>query len=282
MAVFISYSWDNQEHIDWVRELAERLEDDGIEVNLDQWELYPGQPLPQFMETSIRENDYVLIICTPAYKKKSDNRDGGVGYEGHIISAELLYKKDYLKFIPVWRDGESWEEAAPSHCLGRNHVNLKENNVNFEDEYIKLRNTLRGIPLKTSVGSHMSVSFDDIKIFKVTEYLLGRAFAGPKGIRYTNGALITENDIRDILNYLKRYTRNGGCITILYRKEIDKIIDGRLWRNGATEYSYNEAERGEIMARCARGIKYRMEQYAGENRILYSIFQNGDIGFRYK
>lgn len=281
MTVFISYSWDNQKHIDWVREFAERLTADGIEVNLDQWGLQLGQPLPQFMETSIRENDYVLIICTPVYKKKSDSREGGVGYEGNIISAELLYKKNYLKFIPVWRSG-LWEEAAPSILLGSYRVDLRANNENFESEYIKLRNELRGIPLKPPVGSHTPVRFDNIKICKVTELILGCAFSGPYGIRYTDGAVITENTIRDILNHLMIYTKNGGWITILYKSDIDKIINGHLWKNGTTKYSYDDAERCEIMARCARSIKYRMEQYAGENHILYNIFPNGDIGFRYQ
>lgn len=281
MAVFISYSWESQEHINWVKKLAERLTTDGIEVNLDQWGLSLGQQLPQFMETSIRENDYVLIICTPAYKKKSDNRDGGVGYEGNIISAELLCKKNYLKFIPILRNG-TWTESAPSNLLGSYYVDLSVNNKNYEAEYIKLRNTLRRVPLKTQTGPHTPVAFDDIKIFKVTEFLLGRAFTGPHGIRYTKGCFITEDDIKDIRDYLIRYTRNGGWITILNKVDIDKIIDNHIWMNGAKEYSYNEAERHEIMVRCAESIKYRIEQYTGENHIQYNVSQNGDIGFRYK
>lgn len=277
MAVFISYSWDSKEHVAWVKTLAERLTADSIEVNLDQWGLSLGQQITQYMETSIRESDYVLIICTPAYKKKSDSRDGGAGYEENIISAELLYKKNYLKFIPVWRSG-AWEEAAPSIFLGGYHVNLTEDD---EDEYIKLRNTLRGVPLKPPTGSHKAVSFDEIKICKVTEYLLGRAFFRPDGIRYTDGKLVTEDTIKEILNYLMLCTRNGGWVTILYKADIEKIIDSHIWKNGDTEYSYNEAERHEIIARCARSIKYRMEQYVGEKHILYNILRNGDIGFRY-
>lgn len=41
------------------------------------------------MEQSISNVDYVLIICTPAYKRKSDMRKGSVGYEEHIIPGEL-------------------------------------------------------------------------------------------------------------------------------------------------------------------------------------------------
>jgi hypothetical protein len=39
---------------------------------LDQWATVPGDRLPHFMEKAIRENSYVLIICTPKYKEKSD------------------------------------------------------------------------------------------------------------------------------------------------------------------------------------------------------------------
>ena len=281
MAIFISYSWDSQEHIDWVRKLAERLCKDGIEVNLDQWDLAFGEQVSQFVETSIRENDYVLIICTPAYKKKSDCREGGVGFEGNIINAELLYKKNYFKFIPILRSGE-WEEAAPSSILGSFFADLRESNRKYEDEYIKLRNWLRGARVKPPVGLNGTAKWDEIKICKVTEYLLGRAFSSPRGIRYTDGNWIDESDIENLAEELVQYTRNGGWIDVLHKDAIDEIINSHSWRNGTKIYSYNEAERNEIMARCARSIKYRLEQYVGESNILYNIFPNGNIGFRYK
>ena len=65
---FISYSWEDKEHKKWVKDLALKLRTDGVDVKLDQWEVVPGDQLPNFMEKSIREIDYVLIICTPKYK----------------------------------------------------------------------------------------------------------------------------------------------------------------------------------------------------------------------
>lgn len=103
--VFISYSWEDNEHKEWVKSLADRLLSDGIEACVDQYDLTLGDRLPQFMEQSIADADYVLIICTPTYKSKSDNRKGGVGYEGHIISGELFNKGNEKKFIPVIRRG---------------------------------------------------------------------------------------------------------------------------------------------------------------------------------
>lgn len=279
MAVFISYSWDSPEHINWVKGLADRLLRDHIDVKLDQWDLIPGQQVPQFMEESIRDTDFVLIICTPAYKQKSDKRSGGVGYEGNIFTAEILYKQNQLKYLPVLRSDE-WLNAAPTSLSGKYYIDLRPDNKNYEAEYIKLRNVLRGAPPRPSVEPEKS--WDTIKLFKVSEFLLGRALSGPYGIRYTDGYLFTESSIKILLNDLMRYTAHSGWITVLYRRDIDQIINDHVWKNGTEIYSYSENERKEIMDQCARAIKYRLEQYAGEGRILHIVHSNGDIGFRYK
>lgn len=279
MAVFISYSWDSPAHTGWVKSLAERLLCDHIDVKLDQWDLAPGQQLTQFMEESIRDTDFVLIICTPAYKQKSDNRCGGVGYEGNIITAEILYKENHLKYLPILRSGE-WLDAAPTSLFGKYYINLRPDNKHYNNEYIKLRNTLRGAPPKPSVGPEKD--WDWIKLTKVSEFLLGRALAGPYGIRYTDGYLFSEGSIKLLLNDLMRYTAHGGWITVLYKTDIDQIINDHIWKNGDMIYSYSEDERKEIMDQCARAIEYRLKQYAGEDHILSIVHNDGDIGFRYR
>jgi hypothetical protein len=66
-SAFISYSWDDDAHKEWVRSLAERLRTDGVDVMLDRWAAVPGDQLPAFMERAIRENQFVVIVCTPRY-----------------------------------------------------------------------------------------------------------------------------------------------------------------------------------------------------------------------
>lgn len=121
--VFISYSWDSGQHREWTRALAERLRGDGVNVTLDQWHLSPGDQMAEFMERAVRENDLVLIICTPRYKKKSDERTGGVGYEGDIMTAEVLSNRNHRKFVPILRVGP-WSDAAPSWVSGKLYVDL--------------------------------------------------------------------------------------------------------------------------------------------------------------
>jgi hypothetical protein len=140
---FISYSWEDDEHRAWVRDFASRLRADGVETTIDQWNVIPGDQLPAFMETAIRLNDYVLIVCTPKYKQRSDNRQGGVGYEGDIMTAEVLGKANHRKFIPVLRKG-FWSESAPTWLSGKYFIDLSASPYS-EENYGDLLVTMHGV-----------------------------------------------------------------------------------------------------------------------------------------
>jgi hypothetical protein len=139
---FISYSWDNDNHKSWVRQLAARLRADGIEVTLDQWHLVPGDELPKFMEQAVRESNYVLIVCTHKYKERSNNRQGGVGYEGDIMTAEVMSTGNQRKFIPILRQ-QSWNDSAPSWLLGKYYIDFSASPYS-ETFYDDLLTTLLG------------------------------------------------------------------------------------------------------------------------------------------
>lgn len=140
--VFISYAWEDDIKT-WTRELATRLRFNGVEVILDQWYVAPGDSLPEFMENSVSASDFVLVVCTPAYKNKSDSSDpSGVGYEKGVITGELFVKRNQRKFIPVLRKGK-WLESAPSWVLGKNYIDLRGNPLD-EDNYQELLRTLYG------------------------------------------------------------------------------------------------------------------------------------------
>jgi hypothetical protein len=96
---FLSYSWDDDTHTEWVEQLATKLRSDGIDVSLDRWHAAPGDRLPEFMESAVRENDFVIAICTPRYKERSEGHSTGVGYEGGIMTAYAFMGRDNRKFI---------------------------------------------------------------------------------------------------------------------------------------------------------------------------------------
>lgn len=134
--VFISYSWDNEEHKDWVLELANKLRSDGIDVILDRYYLRPGSNLSFFVENSLRKCHRILIILTPNYKKKAEMRLGGVGQEYSIINTELI--KDIannIRVIPVLKEGNQ-NISIPDFLqqyLYINFTNIDVFNQNYEE-----------------------------------------------------------------------------------------------------------------------------------------------------
>lgn len=126
--VFLSYSWENDPHRDWVRELANDLMKSGVEVRLDQWDITPGESVTAFMEQEVSKADYVIAICTPTFTSKSEKRSGGVGYEQQIVSGALLSGVPRSKFIPIIRlgdlDGEN--RAIPIHFSGTFFLDFRD------------------------------------------------------------------------------------------------------------------------------------------------------------
>lgn len=135
--VFISYSWDDESHKEWVLSLANRLCSDGIDVILDRYYLKPGKNLPHFVENSISRAERIIIVFTPNYKLKADKRVGGVGYEYSIMNSELYNNQTTNeKIIPVLRTGNK-EESIPAFMQQFIHIDIR-NNENFENSYLDL------------------------------------------------------------------------------------------------------------------------------------------------
>jgi hypothetical protein len=101
--MFISYSWTSPGHQERVRQWAERLLQDGIDVVLDSYDLKEGHDKYSFMERMVRDPNitHVLVVCDKAYSEKADAKKAGVGTESQIISREVYEKVEQSKFIPV-------------------------------------------------------------------------------------------------------------------------------------------------------------------------------------
>lgn len=121
--VFISYSWDDDEHKTWVHKLAEDLSAT-FEVKIDVKQPL-GTELNQFMESLINDTDKVLIIATPEYKRRADGRIKGVGYETTLITNDLISDQNRIKFIPIIRKG-SKEESYPYYLGNRKGLDMRD------------------------------------------------------------------------------------------------------------------------------------------------------------
>lgn len=144
---FISYSHDSDEHKRWVRVgLAERLMAAGVRVILDQWQLKFGADLTYFMEQALRA-EHILVVCTPGYAERANERRGGVGYEASIITAELLARRPSVepKVVPILRGG-NLDSARPTFLRTALAADLRPNNLHYEEEFKRLLRQLHREP----------------------------------------------------------------------------------------------------------------------------------------
>jgi hypothetical protein len=168
--VFISYSWDNEMHKEWVLNLADRLCSDGIDVILDRYYLKPGKNLPHFVENSISKAERIIIIFTPNYKLKADKRAGGVGYEYSIMNTDLYNNQTTNeKIIPLLRSG-SKEESIPTFMQQFIHIDSR-NDDNFENSYIDLLREIYNEPAiqKPQIGAKPTLNHKTVDVIEKPE-----------------------------------------------------------------------------------------------------------------
>ncbi len=157
--VFISYSWDTEEHKKWVLDLANNLVKEGVNVLLDRYELRPGKSLPHFVETSIKKADRILIIFTPNYKLKAEKRAGGVGYEYSIMNSELYKNQtNNERIIPVLRNGSS-ADSIPEFMQQYIHLDMR-NDENYKNSYFDLLREIYDEPeiIKPEIGTKRKIA----------------------------------------------------------------------------------------------------------------------------
>lgn len=143
---FLSYAWESDSHAKWVYNLATRLQESGVRIILDQWDLPLGSDQFYFMERSIEKSNFVIVICTPTYAQRANSREGGVGYETRVITGEFAKRIESRKFIPVLRMGD-WDSSAPIYLKSIHGVDLR-NEPYSQVQYEKLVRALHCEPVQ--------------------------------------------------------------------------------------------------------------------------------------
>ncbi len=113
--VFISYSHDSREHSARVLALADQLRQDGLNANIDRYEVSPPEGWPHWMDRQIREADFVIVVCTETYLKRTEGREQpgrglGVRWESLLTYTDLYNAgSQNHKYIPVsFEDDEAF------------------------------------------------------------------------------------------------------------------------------------------------------------------------------
>lgn len=239
--VFISYSWTNPQHEQWVLNFAERLSGDGILVVIDKWDLKEGQDKHVFMEKMVndREINKVLVICDSGYKIKADGRKGGVGTETQLISKEVYENVDQEKFIPIVKEYDSESKPCIPHFMAsRIYIDLSSDEI-FEENYRKLIRNLYNKPLlqKPSLGTPPAYITEEEQIILKTSHKVIEIKNAILNDRKSTDGLISDY-LDTFLSSLDDFRLSGGSLSDFDEKVLASIEKMLPFRDDFIEFTY--------------------------------------------
>ena len=135
---------NDPEHKKWAKQLADDLHSKHSICSLIDQYNSAGANLVEFMNKGIRIADRVLMIGTPVYKQRSETGIGTGGkYEGVIITTEIYKNTDTIKFIPLLRRGNSFDDTFINIVSVLNGYDFRDDSK-YEDKLISLADELYG------------------------------------------------------------------------------------------------------------------------------------------
>ena len=149
-ALFVSYSWANDEHIAWVVNLARRIRANGVDVHLDRWNVRAGHDLNLYMERYAEPSARVLVVLSDDYGPKADGRaerPTGVGTETAIVSPTVYRELGNNRVVPIVPNSGTvtGQPVTPKYLDGRNWIDFRGN---YEAAHEQLLRELHGVPIE--------------------------------------------------------------------------------------------------------------------------------------
>ena len=143
--VFVSYSHDDEDHPNWVLQLATRLRSNGVDTILDRWNLTLGKDVAAFIEQGLSKSHRILCICSDNYVNKANSIEGGVGYEKKIMTAEIMADLNRDLVIPIIRNNRG-DEKVPNFLKGALYIDFEDDRL-YETKYEELLRSLLDEPV---------------------------------------------------------------------------------------------------------------------------------------
>ncbi|MFZ5525195.1 MAG: TIR domain-containing protein [Pseudomonadota bacterium] len=205
MRIFISYSWDSEDHKQWVQRLADDLQEQvaDLDVEYDQRGMDHRVDRNQYMEAGIYESDAVLAIITQKYTEKANARQGGVGRETAMAAERhfsevttksrtpiLAIKREANADVPHYLKASLYFDFSSSNTYSEAFGNLKrelEAIVGHSTEQASATKATSEESASNESGSYSFTRTDDLLAgcYKRRSPLwVGQDFSGQRRIKY--------------------------------------------------------------------------------------------------
>ncbi|RHJ53165.1 toll/interleukin-1 receptor domain-containing protein [Bacteroides sp. AM10-21B] len=142
--VFISYSYDCEQHEQWVEQLANQLRTDaGVNAIIDKFALNVTSDLNQIMIQGFKDSDKVVIVVTENYAKKAKELSSGVGYEMSLATILARRTDSKEKLIFIKRDNTDFDSVFPFQFKDYYAIDFSEDSL-FNDRFKELYHKIWG------------------------------------------------------------------------------------------------------------------------------------------
>lgn len=135
--VFVTYSWDSEEHKEEVLSFTDYLRKIGYAAEMDRLKSqeYTSIDFTKMMHQAITDNQKVIVVLSKGYKKKADNFEGGVGLEYRLIINDIVeHPKKYI----LLTFENTLEDLLPINFKGREVIKI-HSTTGFESLNYKLQ-----------------------------------------------------------------------------------------------------------------------------------------------
>lgn len=135
--VFMSYSWDSEQHQNWVMAIAKELRESyGIDAIVDNF--LDTNNVNRMMVEQIKDSDIIIVVVTKLYTEKADEFYAGVGFETELLLGKIRKKQNSV--IVLRRE----DCEIPFYLSGKKYINfIGDYSVENMEELVR---RINGIP----------------------------------------------------------------------------------------------------------------------------------------
>ncbi len=105
--VYITYSYESDQSMNRIRELSGRLRERGIDCAFNEYVGSPAEDWRQWLERTIADSDFVLVVCTEAYHRRFVGPEQPAKATDASFEAETIRRRlhkswnEKPKFVPL-------------------------------------------------------------------------------------------------------------------------------------------------------------------------------------
>ncbi|MFT4073647.1 MAG: TIR domain-containing protein [Dysgonamonadaceae bacterium] len=254
--VFVTYSWDDDNHCDKVISFTNFLRQSGFNAEIDQMLIQEETAInfKKMMHRAMTDYKKVVVILSKGYKEKAEAFKGGVGNEYELILNDI--EENPNKYILVSLDGIK-NNIIPLFFKGREIVDLSENTNEKQQKLFAKLQDIKQYQFADVSGSKPIIQQKVISDFIPSNNRITNIFKKDKNKSLSLTSFCQDLYTDSEVNILKLLKLSLSCFT-----DATKYIDDNP----------NDKKNGVI----AVYIKQNLKLFEAFDSCAHKIYKNGD------